>query len=207
MAKTPAQFSKLQVVLLFGLTSGYFRFIPQHRKVRLANLCRSMGFTPGMMAIEARHPEKIAHLLDVLTDGKFSKSKNEGGTGWKWSTFDNNPDTPKEERFYRTYFTTFENFRKTNGKTISDGIQNIHLRDPKNDKVIAYIQDREFEPQTDHVNNDVLGNGRLAKWNSLGKTKGTFDVLTKYSSNGRFLANGDADMEQAMEDFWGGVNE
>jgi hypothetical protein len=100
MAKTPAQYSKLQVVLLFGLTSGYFRFIPQARKVRLEKLCRSMAFTPGMMVVEPRHPEKIAHLLDVLTDGKFSKPQNEGGTGWKWANFDNNPDKPKDEKNY-----------------------------------------------------------------------------------------------------------
>ncbi|MDR2190517.1 MAG: hypothetical protein LBP53_04980 [Candidatus Peribacteria bacterium] len=68
MAKTSAQFSKLQEVLLFGLTSGYFRFLPHSWKGRLEKLSRSMAFTPGMMAIEARHPEKIAHLLDVLTE-------------------------------------------------------------------------------------------------------------------------------------------
>ncbi|MDR2190516.1 MAG: hypothetical protein LBP53_04975 [Candidatus Peribacteria bacterium] len=91
---------------------------------------------------------------------------------------------------------------------ISDGIQKLHLRDPKDDdlrdpkddEVIAYIQQREFEPQVDHINDDILGNGRLAKWNALGKTKGTFAALTKYS-NGKFDAK-DADMEQAMEDFW-----
>ncbi|MDR2415507.1 MAG: hypothetical protein LBD75_02610 [Candidatus Peribacteria bacterium] len=91
------------------------------------------------------------------------------------------------------------------GTTISEGIQTIHLRDAKDDEVITYIQNREFEDQPDAVNEDVLGNGRLAKWNALGKAKGTFNTLTNYS-DGRFNAK-DSDMEQAMEDFWGGVNE
>ncbi|MDR0651319.1 MAG: hypothetical protein LBG59_08205 [Candidatus Peribacteria bacterium] len=202
MAKTPAQFSKLQEVLLFGLVSGYFRFLPQSWKGRLEQLSRSMAFTPGMMAIEGRHPEKIAHLLDVLTEGKFSKLKNEKGEERTWSHFDNNPDKPKDKDFYKKYFNTFSKFWNTNGmgRVISDGIQTIHLRDAKDDEIIAYIQKREIELQNDHVNEDVLGNGRLAKWNALGKSKATFDALTKYR-NGKFEAK-DSDMEQAMEDFW-----
>jgi hypothetical protein len=206
MAKLPEQFAKVQMCILFLLTSGYLKYLPSSYRIFVERLSRSIAFTPGITAIEPDHPERVGHLLNVITKGDFQKD-----TKWKFSNFINDGE-PKERGFYGNYFKTFKKFREKD-PTITNKFRSENIAmlpttqtDGHPDKIILYFQDRDNEVQTEDMNKEVLENGRLAAFNPLGKTKGVFDQFSRYSG-GKFSPNLNADEEQARQDFWGAVKE
>jgi hypothetical protein len=179
-------------MVLTGMLSGVFNSMTQEDKKFIEKICRTAGFLPGLLIRQPNVHHKIAKLLDVATNGGFSKSDLK----YNPSSFDFgkmkstgqikdfvNYDKGFNSRYMKNegVVKSFLSFEKSDDEKSQKLTEIYENPNTSNDikQILGEIIGKRYETN-EELDSDVKGNGKSLQQNILCRNQSLIDEIIRF---------------------------
>lgn len=204
LAKSPQQISLLKMCIIGSMLNGFFlHFADKDTKWWLESICRSMWFSPWLWITRYEQKEKIAYMLDYISNWEFWKND-------KLKYNSNSFSEKSEEIEYKKFLWNFEKWRYTNWTNIESFLRKLPVMEDFNgkniskDPIMNELKALSIENQVEWTDKDVNTNSKIITDSPLTQTKWFVQREMMKYDNGWFTW--EVDQIQAAEDFRNSVS-